>query len=497
MKINYPMVVLVLGIILVGQPAAAEVLEVDTDDNWCDVVNDAQPGDEVVLLPGDHMDTCHIRARGTEEQPVVIRSEDPEDPARLAYSGTGANTIEFRSESEHVVLRNLHFPGTAGPHAIRFHSPTDITVENNHFENIGGVTMSANFSDSNPKRLNIVDNTLFDLETTAIYFGCHGGIEDCHVTDARIEGNTIYGLESPGVGYGIQIKVDSNAEIRDNAIFDTQGPGIMVYGAHQDDIAPSVIDGNLVVGSRTSGPILVGGGPAVVTNNIVADGNTHGLHIYRHGEGAAHDGTFVAHNTVLENEGTAIQVSDWADGADNVLVNNAIAPGADNDIGGGADGLVEGNVTCDDPDDCFFAAADTPFSVTPLADGPLAGASSSGDDRYPDSDFMGHQRGDETFAGALERADDEGDPWFEIGHSRPDRVGEPDDGDGDDGGSSGGETEGEEEMDTDSGSEDPAPDAGCGCAAAGPAPGGVLTALIVLMVIAAGRQLEAASPIGP
>jgi hypothetical protein len=33
------------------------------------------------------------------------------------------------------------------------------------------------------------------------------------------------------VGYGLQVKLNSTAVIRDNVIVDTKGPGIMVYGA--------------------------------------------------------------------------------------------------------------------------------------------------------------------------------------------------------------------------------------------------------------------------
>ena len=487
---------LVFGVLMLCAPSvSAAVVEVGVDDNWCDAVNDAGPGDEVALGPGDHLDTCHIRAQGTEQDPVVIRSLDPEDPAHLAYDGTGANTIEFRSESEHVVLRDLHFPGTAGPHAIRFHSPTDITVKNNHFEAIGGVTMSANFSDSNPQRLNIVGNTMFDLDTTAIYFGCHDGVDDCHVTDATVEGNVIYGLESPGVGYGIQIKADSNATIRDNAIFDTQGPGIMVYGTHQEEFEPSVIDGNLVVGSRTSGAILVGGGPAVVTNNVVGSADTHGLHIYRHGEGAAHEGTYVAHNTVLEGDGSAIQVSDWPEDSNNALVNNAIAPGSHSDIGGSPEGQVEGNVTCDDPQECFYAPDESPFSVAPLQEGPLADAAPLDDDRYPEVDFMGNQRGDSPFAGALDAADEEGEPWLEIGSSRPDRVEESEDDDdddeqpGDNGDDDNGDDDGDPDDDTsDDEQEEAAADAGCGCAASAAEPGAVVVLLAALLLLAGLRR---------
>ncbi len=422
--------------------AWASTIEVGTDDNWCSIANDADPGTTLELAPGDHMDTCHLRATGEEDAPIIIRSADPDDPARLAYSGTGANTIEVRSESRFVEIRDLHFPGTAGPHAIRFHSPTDITVAGNHFEQTGGVTMSANFSDSEPTRLHILDNSIFDVDTTAIYFGCHSGADDCRTVDAHIEGNTFYGLSSPGVGYAIQIKVDSNAVIRDNAIFDIQGPGVMVYGAHDDGTATSIIDGNLIVGSRDSGAILAGGGPAIITNNIVADGATHGIHLYEHNVGAPQRDMVVAHNTVFDNQGTAIMASGWSDDS-NVLANNAIAPNGHSAIGGSPSGTVEGNIVCeDDGSDCFQAPNGDPFSLTPLIDGPLYEAVEALDDADSlTEDFMGHERSATTHAGALAHISDDGGPWFEIGQDRPPRVDDPSNGDDDDEDDSNGDEE--------------------------------------------------------
>ena len=471
--------------------AAANPIAVSTDENWCQIANDAAPGDILELAGGDHDNSCHLRAAGTADQPIVIRSADPGNPARLAYHGTGANTVEIRSESQYLTIENLHFPGTAGPHAIRFHEPRNITIRGNHFERTGGVTLSANFSDTHPQGLQILDNTIFDVDTTAIYFGCHGGADDCQATDVLIEGNTIYGVDSPGVGYGIQIKADSNAVIRDNAIFDIKGPGIMVYGSHDPDLPPSAIDGNLVITSRTSGGILIGGGPAIVTNNIVADGSTYGIHVYQHNAGAPLREVVVAHNTLIDNQGNAIHAAGWSEEAGNILVNNAIAPGDHAAIGGNPNGLVENNITCDPPSECFFAPNDSPFSVTPLAMGPLADAAPTYDAPwYPEVDFLGHSREDQNFAGALNVADDDGHPWLEFGQSRPERDGDgdpDDDDDGESGDDEDSEDDGESEDDGDGDDQSATPSqdgdepAGCGCASASHGPD--TTAIVALLVL--------------
>ena len=488
--------------------ALAEVVEVTPEDNWCDVANGAQPGEIIELTPGDHLDTCHLRAAGTEDEPVIIRSSDSEDRARLAYSGTGANTIEVRDDSEHLVIENLHFPGTAGPHAIRFRGTRDITIRGNLFESTGGVTMSANHSGEYNERLHIIDNTLFDLDTTAIYFGCHQG--DCHVRDARIEGNMIYGVDSPGVGYGIQVKVESNAVIRDNAIFDTKGPGIMVYGA-TEEMASSKIDGNVVGASRTSGGILAGGGPVVITNNMVFGNATHGIHVYEHNEGAPHvDEGVVAHNTAFANHGTEIHAPGWSSG-EQMVVNNAIFADGDSAFGGNPTGVIEDNVVCEDAEECFFAPGESPFSLAPVEAGPLDEAASIfEEDWFPTRDFMGRLREGSVSAGALEVGDAEGEPWLEVGQSRPERIDEEQDGDDgdeqeDDDGDEQEDDDGDEQEDDDgdeseeeeaTAEPDSSEEASCATVGTSDSAGELLFALLMLSMLYGLRHRRSAERLG-
>ena len=92
-----------------------------------------------------------------------------------------------------------------------------------------------------------------------------------------VERNLIDGVTTPydanAIGYGVQIKLNSFATIRDNSIYRTKGPGIMVYGSNQGGQA-SLLEGNYVEGSMQEGGIVIGGGPAVVRNNILV-GNAY------------------------------------------------------------------------------------------------------------------------------------------------------------------------------------------------------------------------------
>ena len=409
--------------LLIPVSAAAEVISVSPEQNWCDVANAAAPGDVVALEGGDHTSACFLGARGEADAPIVIRSADPSDPARMAYDGTTANVIDIREESAHLVIENLYFSTTQqGVDAIKIRGGHDFEIRDNLFAFVGGVSIAANTGHT--ERITITGNVFFDLQSTGIYLGCHEGAISCRSTQALIEGNTIFGVNSTGVGYGIQIKVDSDAVIRDNSIFDTQGPGVMVYGA-RGNIPPSIIDGNLIIGSRRSGPILVGGGPATVTNNIVARGWWGGIVSYSHDAGGPQQGVIIAHNTAFENEEAGIRVQDWEVGSSNFLVNNAVIPLPDHAAFSPAypGGSSFGNVECTNSWNCVVDVENTPFSVSPLVDGHLIGAATAVNaDWYPRVDFMGRARSTSPTAGAIERALEDGGPWLQIDQSRPPRL---------------------------------------------------------------------------
>src|SRR5262249_18291964 len=103
------------------------------------------------------------------------------------------------------------------------------------------------------------------------------------------------------VGYGIQVKLNSVATLRDNVIIDTKGPGIMVYGANNlSEI--SVIERNFVTGSRESSGIVVGGGPAIVRNNVLVGNNEAGVGLEDYGRRGLLRRVVVTYNTIYNNQ---------------------------------------------------------------------------------------------------------------------------------------------------------------------------------------------------
>ena len=262
--IRYPIITLLvlLLVLLHALPAHAAILETSADEDYCAVINAAGPGDEVRLAAGRYTSPCSIRASGEMGRPLVIRSGSEVDGERavFAYPGRSSNVIDLRMVS-YVQLIGLEFDHSENDiDGIKIHASSDVLIARCRFRDMGGVSISA--PDGSTARLTIRQNRLVDLRATGMYFGCHDG-SSCQSTDLLVENNFIQGVTPRGssVGYGMQLKLNSYGVVRDNTVYDTAGPGIMVYGSDRGD-PPTIVEGNYVEGSRNDGAIVIGGGPA-------------------------------------------------------------------------------------------------------------------------------------------------------------------------------------------------------------------------------------------
>jgi hypothetical protein len=156
-----------------------------------------------------------------------------------------------------------------------------------------------------------------------MYFGCHDGLA-CSVTGLIVEGNHIRGVTaaSPQVGYGVQVKLNSAAIIRDNVILETKGPGIMVYGSG-DLVTVSLVERNFVSGSRTSSGIVVGGGPVVIRNNVSGWNVEAGVSLENYARRRLLRAIVVVHNSVYANQEGGIMAPDQGP-VEATIHNNAI-----------------------------------------------------------------------------------------------------------------------------------------------------------------------------
>ena len=390
---------LVLAVFLGGASGAPSVAADNSrPGDLCAQINALAPGGELALPPGDYAGPCAIRTGGLPGQPIVVRAKIPGQRPRIVYDGRRSNVIDVRAD--HVTIRGLAFgPTHEDIDGVRVYARDGVIVEDCEFSGLGGIAVVASHHSN---RGLVVRRNIVRLSTaTAMYFGCHDGVE-CVNEALLVEGNYIHTVRAPDpqIGYGIQVKLNSWGVIRDNVVMDTKGPGIMVYGS-LNPAQLSLVEGNLVAGSLRSSGIIVGGGPAVVRNNIAVGNALAGVGLEDYGRRGLLRGVVVAHNTLYGNEGAPLAVTSNGT-VDAAVVNNALharAVGAMVALAGA--GLrMRGNVNCSSVP-CFTNPEAHDFS--PLPGGPLLGAGvSRGDVWVPAIDFFGVRRRDPPSAGAVE-----------------------------------------------------------------------------------------------
>ena len=374
-------------------------MEIGPQDDVAAAIPFLEPEDELVLRPGEYHGPWILRNGGTPDKPLVIRAKDSADRPRVLDTGRGAELC--RIVTSDITIRGLAFgPTRQDVDAVRVAWGDFVTVEDCDFEGVGGIAVASNSRST--RALSIRRNRIVKSRATAIYIGCHSGTA-CALEEVLVEGNYIHGVDAPHprIGYGVQFKLNSWGWIRDNVIVNTKGPGIMVYGATLPG-RTSLIEGNAVMGSRRSGAIVLGGGPAIVRNNVVSGGARGGIRLEDYAGRGLLQGIAIAHNTVYDNPTGGILIQDGAPVTDIWIVNNAVrARAADPAYPRTGNGVrCLGNVDCS-LTPCFEDPGRRLLSPGPGS--PLIGrAVPRSDEWMPRNDFAGAPRGPTPAVGALE-----------------------------------------------------------------------------------------------
>ena len=385
--------------LLVLASTHATAREIGPDADLCGEIRAVQPGEELVLAPGEYQGPCTIRNGGDPGAPLVIRAADPTRRPRIVYAGRASNVFDVRAS--HVTIRGLEFgPTLQDVDAVRIYKANGVTVEDRHFNQLGGIAVVANHS--SVRGLVVRRNVIRNSTATAMYFGCHDGAE-CVVTGLVVEGNFIESINAPDpeIGYGIQVKLNSSAIIRGNTIIKTKGPGIMIYGS-EDLTVSSLVERNVTTNSRHSAGILVGGGPVIIRNNIATSNDEGGISLQDYKNRKLLRGVIIVGNTGYNNRLGGVTVPET--GVSGVIiVNNAADPGtAPKAYPGAQPGLrMAGNVDCS-MTLCF--ANPTQYDFSPNAASFLRGAGVPWSEPWmPREDYFGVRRATPPTVGAIEK----------------------------------------------------------------------------------------------
>ena len=286
-------------------------------DDWRRAIDAARAGDEVALAPGRYLGGLAVTRGGHTGQPVIIRALDASERPMLTPSGAVSYLLDIRADD--VVIRGLSLPPTrASVHGIILRGASRVTVEDCKFEGLGGLAIVETMTACD---VVIRRNEIRNSRTTAMYFGCHSG--SCVVSNLVIENNYIENVTAPlrTIGYGIQVKLNSSATIRGNVIFGTKGPGIMVYGTEHGQTGNRV-ERNVTIGSRRSSGVVIGGGPAIVRDNVAAGNAVAGITVEDYADRHLLRAIEVCGNTVYGNRRGGIRVD--AAHVDAVIAGNVV-----------------------------------------------------------------------------------------------------------------------------------------------------------------------------
>lgn len=309
------------------------------NEEFENVANKLQPGDELVLHGGTYTQTCRRLITGrnaTTASPIIIRAATGETPLLTrpgnASSGYSQNNIEIENSS-HFIVRGLTFRG--GDIGVRFMGTnSNITFEDNEISDTSNNALALNSgnSDSLVIRRNHIHHTgLYaggSTEGEGMYLGCNNNT--CRITNSIIDNNYIHHLRSTSSGGndGIEVKVGSYGNfIRNNVIHDTnigtQYPCIFVYGGGN---GINTVEGNVM---WNCGEGIYAVSDAVVRNNIVLNSRS-GISSYPHAQVAQMKNVAIVNNTIygLPN----CLVLRWSSATNMTLANNAIYCGGNNAV---------------------------------------------------------------------------------------------------------------------------------------------------------------------
>jgi hypothetical protein len=329
------MLLLITTSALSGVPSASEGATIelfpsvsDCSEEFENIANALQPGDELMLHGGTYSQNCRraITVNGTATSPVTIRAATGESPllTRPASQIDTQNNIEIVNSS-YVILRGLRFQG--GSTGVRFIGGHHITLEDSEVFDTGNnaISMNSGNYDAFIIRHNHIHHTGLSTsgstEGEGMYLGCHDNT--CRVTNSLVEGNYIHHLRatSDGGNDGIEVKFGSFGNvIRNNVIHDTnigqQYPCIFVYGGGS---AVNIVEGNAIWNCGEAIQVV---SDAVIRNNLILNSSIAGITAAPHSQVAQMRNVTIVNNTIYGHP-DCLYIR-WSGASNMVLANNAV-----------------------------------------------------------------------------------------------------------------------------------------------------------------------------
>lgn len=205
-------------------------------DDWQSLESRLRPGDEIILMPGNHRAASFDRIAGSPKRPIVIRGADPANPATIE---AGREGLRIKSPA-HVVIRNLIVSG-ATVSGINLEAPEDGAAGHVRIENV-------RISKTGPRGLRhaLSLRNLTNVQVKDCLIEGWGGsaVEIITCTEVVIEGCTFKGLDDHAQQVGVRVRALSSAVEINDCRFDQAGTIAVAMGAasHARDLPSAKIE---------------------------------------------------------------------------------------------------------------------------------------------------------------------------------------------------------------------------------------------------------------
>lgn len=279
------------------------------------------PGDTLIIHEGTYADTgrISITAQGTESAPILIKGADGEQPPLItrASSANVQNTINIEGAS-FVTLEGLEISSNGGDGVRLINNSSYITLENLHIHHIDvGINFRSDMHHIIVRHTHIHHTGAQGNTGEGLYVGCN--FAKCVVQDTVIEWNWIHDTLAGSQGDGIEIKRGSHSNtIRDNVIYDTRYPCILLYGTDHHPV--NVVERNVMWNCGDSG--IQAAADALIQNNIIFGSHENGFNSQDHQGVTPANITFI-HNTIIGGD-PCLRLQNWKGKPHLVFANNAV-----------------------------------------------------------------------------------------------------------------------------------------------------------------------------
>lgn len=236
--------------LMAAKPALATQHLVTPGNKWQTLEIRAQPGDEIILMPGNHRPVTLSNLTGAPGNPIIIRGLDPNHPPTIVAKRRGI----VLHKPKHVIIKDIIITGATltgilvdnrVPDLTELFNPTTSTQQQQAWDAnllIRNVTVLKTGPEG--KRHAIELRGLRDVRIIESEFEGWGGsaIEIVGSHNVLIEKCTFNELENFSQYHAIQVRAGSTRVNITNCQFDVDCEGVVSLGAvsRRNDFCPSI-----------------------------------------------------------------------------------------------------------------------------------------------------------------------------------------------------------------------------------------------------------------